>query len=268
MSHYGILHPSFWGGPTGREIASVGGKDAQVLALYLMANQDATMIGLYPVDLVIIRARVQTLTPKAIDNALAALAQVEFADYDRSSTFVWVREMAKYRLSLNIKPLDAKDHRVKHVQRLYRECRPNPFLGPFFNRYGAELHLTERRSFDAATPSKAVRRALEAPSKPVTVTGTVTGSEVVAGSETELQDQDPAASRRGLRIEFKALSDVETLVRKAVHDHLDANPDAPDGDLVETAKVIAGRCHAVGYKGHELTAIVDAVRATRARRSA
>ncbi len=58
------------------------------------------------------------------------------------------------------------------------------------------------------------------------------------------------------------------MLRKAVHDYLDANPDAPDGDLVDTAKIVAARSHAVGYKGHEITALVDAVRATRARRSA
>ena len=71
-----------------------------------------------------------------------------------------------------------------------------------------------------------------------------------------------------LRLELKPLRDVEPQVRAAIHAHLDAHPDAPDGDLVEEAKVVAASCHATGYKGNDITKLVDAVRGTRARRMA
>jgi hypothetical protein len=191
---YGITLPDFWDGPTGRAIGAAGGKDAQLLALYLTANREATMIGLYPIELSIVRARMQTLTPKAIEKALDVLAAVGFADFDRASSHVWVREMAKFRLALHVKPLDVKDNRIKHAHKLYRECRTNPFLGPFFDRYAADLHMAERRGEAAPEgASEPLRRGSGAPSKPVTETET--------DSVTEPQDQDPRASRAERSVE-------------------------------------------------------------------
>ena len=87
-------------------------------------------------------------------------------------------------------------------------------------------------------------------------------------TEEQPQVQEPAASRRPLRFEFKPLAAVEMQVRKAIHDALDANPASDDSDLVDAAKARAARCHAVGYQPHEITALVNAVRGTRARRMA
>jgi hypothetical protein len=198
---YGITLPDFWDGPTGREIADAGGKDAQLLALYLTANREASMIGLYPIELSIVRARMKTLTTKAIEKALGILGDVGFADFDPTTSHVWVREMAKFRLALHVKPLDVKDNRIKHVHKLYRECRMNPFLGPFFDRYAVELHLTERRG-------EALARGSEAPSKPITETET--------DSVTENQDQDPRASHAERPVEAVEISSKPPVPRNAI----------------------------------------------------
>ena len=62
MTAYGVARVGFWEGPTGAEIARIGGKDAQLLALYLFKNPDDNMIGLYRTDLATVRRRIYTIT--------------------------------------------------------------------------------------------------------------------------------------------------------------------------------------------------------------
>ena len=133
------------------------------------------------------------------------------------------------------------------------------------------LHKRTRSKFPAVPGNSGLSR--EGSSAPASVPAQENGTE---GNLTELnrteedqhQDQDPAATRRPLRVEFKTLAEVEGQVRTAIHAELDARPDATDGELVNAAKLVAGSCHAVGYKGNDITKLVDAVRGTRARRSA
>lgn len=148
MAHYGILLPGFWGGDTGQKIAEMGGKAAQLLAVYLTANPDANMIGLYPIELVVIRARIRSLTGPEIVKAFSVLHAAEFADYDDATKVVWVREMAKFRLGTAGGPLDRGDKRVKGANNLYKAIKPNPFLRPFFERYSTDLHITRCRDFE------------------------------------------------------------------------------------------------------------------------
>ena len=46
-SYYGVVFPEFWTGPTGRQLREHGGKDAQLLGLYLISNRHTNMLGLY-----------------------------------------------------------------------------------------------------------------------------------------------------------------------------------------------------------------------------
>ncbi len=170
MSHYGILLPSFWDGETGPAIARAGGSDAQLVALYLMSNTHANMIGLYRAKLDIIRVQIGSLSAKALERGLAACREADFADYDMETEHVWVHEMAKFRLGLHKKPIDRKDNRATAAQRLYEKLTPNPFLGPFFKRYRRDLHIPKARGYKG--PAKLLGSPLpspfEAPSKPVT----------------------------------------------------------------------------------------------------
>jgi hypothetical protein len=144
---YGVLHAGFWDGPTGRLIAKHGGPAGQLVAVYLMENKDANMIGLYQVRLPVIRDAIGTLTMRAVVKGLSALGTARFADYDLGTDYVWVLEMAKFRLGLDRKPLKKDDNRVTHAINLYDRAKPNPFLAPFFKRYREDLHLPKRRAF-------------------------------------------------------------------------------------------------------------------------
>jgi hypothetical protein len=169
-SHYGIVFPEFWSGETGREIRTHGGKDGQLVGLYLMSAPNATMIGLFALPLRDLKHDTG-IGVKGLVRAFTVLGGLGFADYDARTEHVWVREMAKFRLGLQKRsPLDPDDKRVTGIQRLYDKLSENPFLEPFFDRYAKELRLRgKRRSGRPAEPllDVALARGFEGPSKPV-----------------------------------------------------------------------------------------------------
>jgi hypothetical protein len=270
VNHYGVLYPGFWGGETGRRIAELGGASAQLVALYLTANPAATMLGLYPLEPIVMRAQIGTLTPGAIVTAIEALEQAQFATFDAGTNHVWVHEMAKFRLGLHLKPLKADDNRVTHVRRMYAGLRPNPFLGDFFKRYRKELHLTLRRDFDGAR--KALRRGSEGASKPVT--GSVTGTEITKQDQKSDQDQvdqkQRAVARPSHAVLVRLAHDVLTFVEAGAQ-----HPDHPDlgamtlanEQQAELLKRLAAKAQLV-YDGRSVTKALDAARAQRQRRRA
>lgn len=145
MSYYGIVFPEFWTGPTGRELRKRGGKEAQLLALYLATNRHANMLGLY--HLLIEDVRHETgLSIRAIEKGYQVVAATEFAIFDAASAFVWVRQMSRFRLGLkNGDALDANDKRVIAINRLYHALDLNPFLGAFHDLNRKILCLKKRR---------------------------------------------------------------------------------------------------------------------------
>lgn len=145
MSYYGVLYPSYWTGQTGRSLRKAGGKDALLLGAYLISNDHMNMIGLYRLPMPTVRTELG-LTPAVTARALAAMQSEEFAFYDDVTAFVWVREMARFRLGIvGGSPLDRKDKKRIGAERLYESLAPNPFLGPFFDRYRQVLQLRHRR---------------------------------------------------------------------------------------------------------------------------
>lgn len=261
MNHYGVLYPGFWGGETGRRIAELGGSAAQLVALYLTANPAATMLGLYPIEPIVMRAQIGTLTPGAIVNAVDALEQAKFAAFDAGTNHVWVHEMAKFRLGLHVKPLKADDNRVTHVRRLYAALRPNPFLADFFRRYRKELHLTLRRDYDG--PRKRLGRGSEGASKPVTVTG----SEITKQDQKsdQVDQKQRVVARPSHAVLVRLAHDVLTLVDLSLQ-----HPDHPDlgilmddeGQQAELLKRLASKAQLV-YDGRSITKALDAARAQR-----
>jgi hypothetical protein len=261
MSHYGILLPGFWDGETGRAIADLGGRDAQLVALYLMSNQDATMIGLYRARLSIVRERIGTLPAKALERALVACGEAKFADYDVATEHVWVREMAKFRLGLLKGPLDRKDKRAIGAARLYDKLPPNPFLGPFFKRYRTDLHLSKARVYRGAW--ERLGSPFDGPPKPVIESGSdlsnqITGDQGSVAGEDQQADQKPRADAR----------DSHRVLLKFAHEVLE-QPDATtvdEGELCNRIKdkAAAGR---IVYDGRACQKALDAARGTRARRA-
>lgn len=263
MSQYGVAKDGWWEGETGRRVAALGGKDAQLLAFYLFKNPDDNMIGLYRARLVVIRERIGTISSKGIETAFGVLADVGFAEYDRATEHVWVREGAKFRLGIDRKPLQADDKRAIGARHLYEKAKDNPFLEPFFRRYRTDLHLSKARRFKGT--ADILRRGFEGAFKPVS------GSQYQENSTQEDQersaDQDPRRGRRTLG-EAQNLRSIERHIRAALNAELDTRPDSPDSELSAIGKDVAAKCEALDYTSRAIGVLIDAVRGERDRRRA
>src|SRR5206468_7097102 len=131
-SYYGTLTPEYWTGAIGRDIRARGGKDAQLLGIFLLSNDYMNMLGLYRLKLRDVEDDLG-LSAEQVRPAFDVLQSVDYAYYDEATQFVWVREMARVRLYLtDDQPLVRKDKRVRGARRLYATLPVNPFLGPFF----------------------------------------------------------------------------------------------------------------------------------------
>jgi hypothetical protein len=240
-SYYGVVFPEFWTGETGRVIQASGGKDAQLTALYLMSCRYATMIGLYPLPVRDIRHETG-IGQKGLVRAFTVLASARFADYDARTEHVWVREMAKFRLGLQVKALESKDNRVLGIQRLYDRLTENPFLEPFFDRYSKELHLRgKRRSGRPAeplldvVPSKGLRSPLQASDQDqgTGIRDQVQGSEIrdQRSATDEDQNKPPQKSRRDSPVEIsdegseRTATDRESSTPRNRQDRASGGPD-------------------------------------------
>lgn len=205
MSYYGVIFPEFWTGHTGRALRERGGKDAQLLGLYLASNRHANMLGLYHVLAADIRQDTG-LSFKAMEKAFGALEETTFASFDRETAFVWVRQMARFRLGLHAgETLHPADKRVVAVNRLYAHLEMNPFLGAFYDvnrtllclrgrREGSPLEGASKglaRGFDG----KGLTRGLQGAYKPETETET--GSATGTGSVIRDQRSGSATVREG-----------------------------------------------------------------------
>jgi hypothetical protein len=154
---YGKVAPGFWTGKTGKALKAKG-PEAVIVALYLVTCQHANMLGMYYLS----KTYIAVDTPLGFEGAckgLAGACEAGFCRYDEDSEVVWVVEMASYQIG---EPLDAKDNRCKGVQREYDALPENPFLAPFYERYGACFHMTSMRGAPPkkTSPSKAPRKPL------------------------------------------------------------------------------------------------------------
>jgi hypothetical protein len=143
---YGILLNSYFDGATGMRLQERGNKDAVIVGLFLTANEFTNMIGLYELSIAKIERKLPIVkTRAALRKALEVLDEESYAHYDTRTEFVWVREMARVRLQLKGTPLSTGDKRVLGANKVYSRLPLNPFLGPFYDRYGLELRLPKRR---------------------------------------------------------------------------------------------------------------------------
>lgn len=150
MAAYGVLYDSFWDGPTGVALRELGGQAAQLCAFYLLKNRQDNMIGLYPLDLVSMRNTIGTLSQEDLERGLIACGRALFAEYDTVTGHIWVRELARYRMGFDRKPLSNADNRALGAAKLYRDAAPNPFLTPFFTKYRRNIPNLKRRTYQGA----------------------------------------------------------------------------------------------------------------------
>src|SRR5438067_3919831 len=155
MRNYAKISPRFWVGGTGRQLRNAG-PDAMLVALYLLTNNHGNMIGLYYLPLPYLVHESGLSLERALKGLQAAVT-LGFCQYDRTTEFVFISEMARFQVDDQLK---ANDKRCTGIQTLYESLPDNPFLTSFFMKYGAAFHLTCRR--DRTRPSQA---SSEAPSK-------------------------------------------------------------------------------------------------------
>jgi hypothetical protein len=85
---------------------------------------------------------------------LQSCIEAGFCSYDDESEMVWVHEMAFYQIA---DKLSANDKRSTGVQNEYDALPDNPFLGYFFEKYGAAFNMKSNR----------MGSPLQAPSEPL-----------------------------------------------------------------------------------------------------
>jgi hypothetical protein len=272
VSRYGIGLPSYWTGTTGQEIQHRGGKAATLLGAYLMFNGSMNMIGLYRVPVRTIVGETP-LTRAELTKAFAVLQQAEFADYDAVTEHVWVREMARYRLGLSADSpaLNPDDNRAVGAQKLYAAIDDNPFLEPFFKKYGRALHLKKMRSstrYPNPSPLEGAWKGLrEGASKPLPsqVTdhryrdqGSGTGKSTGAARRPVQKAVEISVGTFALYCVI-AEEALETSLREDQTDNL--------GNVAEVFKTLCARRH-LAYDGELTTKALDAVLASREKKAA
>jgi hypothetical protein len=147
MRDYSKVGPQFWIGETGKRLRGAG-MEAQIVAMYLMTCPHANMIGLFYVSMVSI-AHETGLGMEGATKGLARAIEAGFCCFDEASEVVWVQEMAAYQIAAE---LDAKDNRCKGVQNEYDSLPANPWLAPFYERYGTPFHMSRARGPGSPPP--------------------------------------------------------------------------------------------------------------------
>lgn len=153
MRDHAKVSPRFWIGDTGREIRRLG-RDAQVVALYLITNPHANMIGLYYMPIPTI-AHETGIPLQGASKALRRVCETGFAHYDDKDELVFVPNMAKEQIAESIKP---NDKRWTGVIRELESYRKHRFCKMFQDAYASSYSLPE------AIPQSS---PFEAPSKPL-----------------------------------------------------------------------------------------------------
>jgi hypothetical protein len=257
VGYYGVIFPEFWTGHTGRELRAHG-KDAQLLGLYLATNRHTNMIGLY--RLLVDDIRHETgLGLKAIERGCLATAATNYAYFDAESSFVWVRQMVRFRLNLKAGGvLDAEDHRVLAVNRIYHAIDPNPFLGEFFDANQKMLRLRKRRD------STGLVVPLSGHHNMSSLEGAYQGA-CKPDTEIRIRDQKQVQIQKKARLTPQSPNGKNTkVIRALVRDVLKASPGAGFADLKELTKT-ACASHAIAY---DAEAVGSALEQALARRQA
>lgn len=269
-SYYGVVFPEFWTGPTGRQLREHGGKDAQLLGLYLISNRHTNMLGLYRLRVDDIRHE-SGLGVKAIERGFSSAAAVGFAQFDAASAYVWVFQMARFRLGLKAgQALNEDDNRTLAVNRIYHALDPNPFLGAYFDANRKLLKLTKRRepiglvvTFSDVHQMLPLPSPLEAPYKPVTESGI---RDQGSGSEIRNRDQKKAR-RRSPSPATDASHDNKRVIRALVRDVVSAHPDVTAfTDLKDLAKDRCAKLR-LAYDPETVGSALEQVLAQRAKAS-
>ena len=134
------MSPRFWlaRSATGAAIRR-SGPYATLVALYLVTNPRATMLGLY--DLPVHSLHHDTgLSEEEARTALEAVCATGFAEYCAEEETVWIPEMARFQIGLELKPKDTRRVRVASELKHFEGSR---FYPKFLERYGRVYGLAK-----------------------------------------------------------------------------------------------------------------------------
>lgn len=183
MRDYAKVAPTYWTGETGKKIRMLG-RDAQVVALYLITGPGSNWIGLYYLPLPTLCHEVGISRDTAL-RILEKLAAIGFAHYDRDREQAWVPGTAKFQIGEQLKP---GDKRIAGIVKDLKAYAGTPFGADFCRRYKEAFCLPE---------TEALASPLEGPPKPVTETEAVavTVTETEAGAGEAASPLPPAKGR-------------------------------------------------------------------------
>lgn len=157
MRKYSSVSPQFWIGATGKKLRAKG-MVSQLVAMYLMTCPHANMLGLYYLPKIYLSHECG-LSVEVASKGLQEAIEAGFCLYDDDSEMVWIPAMASYQIAPT---LALADKRCLGVQNEYNGLPANPYLEPFFEKYGAVFHMTKQRKFEGFEKSY-----LEGPSEPL-----------------------------------------------------------------------------------------------------
>jgi hypothetical protein len=182
MRDYARVSPQFWTGDTGQQILALG-SDAVVVALYLMTCPSANMIGLYYLPLPTLSH--ETRIPfEGASEALRSLSRIGFCYRDEATQTVWVPEMARFQIGLQIgEALKAGDNRIKGIARELEPYRKSTHYRRFIEKYVETFRLDSVGL--KPSPSEA---PLQGPSEPLR-----------SQAQDQAQDQDQAQEQEVAR---------------------------------------------------------------------
>lgn len=149
MREFAKISPTFWFTEKGRAIKQLG-VEAQLLALYLLTNPHANMIGVYYLPIAFI-VHETSISKENVLTILQLLARINYCSYDEFSEYVWVHDMALEQIGTQLK---TNDNRVKGINALYHSLPKLPFLKDFFEAYKDAfcLQSIEIKTSDKASP--------------------------------------------------------------------------------------------------------------------
>lgn len=156
MRDYAKVSPQFWIGTTGKALRAAG-NETQLVALYLLTNPHANMLGLYYLPKLFI-SHESGLPIGGASKGLQRCIEADFCSYDPGTEVVWVHEMAAYQIG---ERLTEADKRCIGIQNEYDSLPQNPFLKGFFDRYAAPFHMRHERNLPPGNASPS-----EGPSEP------------------------------------------------------------------------------------------------------
>lgn len=188
MREYARFAPAFWLSKICKDIRRAG-VEGVVMAGYLKTAPLSNMLGLYPLSLP--AAGHETgLGFEGASKGLQICIKAGLCDYDEDSEFVWVFDMAREQIG---EALKVSDNQVKNVQKQYAAMEENPFLAGFYDRYGTDFHLPEKRGAGAplASPSEGVANPLGSKAQ--------AQAQASAQEQAHEQDQEQAQAQAGLR---------------------------------------------------------------------